>query len=216
MRVCCNVSEQSNQQRACTANSPIVAPGPRDNVWGLADVAPMLFSLASTNNTRTTPTVVPDDLTLTISLRRRAGVGNTGENAGDSEVPCGVSAVFGRVSVSGVCFRHLQSGGSHTPTSQSLIAGYGGYAPAATFFEWMSLPPSLCQLCLRQGSTAQEHWWDAVRRSHPTLRVYRGAGIEFLEYFVMRRHCNNFIQGDYRTSVMRDDIPLDACIGTGR
>ena len=65
-------------------------------------------------------------------------------------------------------------------------------------------------------STAQEHWWDAVRRSHPTLRVYRGAGIEFLEYVVMRRHCNNFIQGDYRTSVMRDDIPLDACIGTGR
>ena len=55
-----------------------------------------------------------------------------------------------------------------------------------------------------------------VVRSHPTLRVYRGAGIEFLEYVVMRRHNgNNFIRWDYRTSVMRDDIPLDACIGTG-
>ena len=194
---------------------PLSRQGQGTMFGGLADVAPMLFSLASTNNTTTTPTIVPDDLTLTISLRRRAGVGNTGENAGDSEVSCGVSAVFGRVSISGVCFRHLQSGVSHTPTSQSLIAGYGGYAPAATFFEWMSLPPSLSQLCLRQGSTAQEHWWDAVRRSHPTLRVYRGAGIEFLEYFVMRRHSNNFIRWDYRTLVMRDDIPLDACIGTG-
>ena len=55
-----------------------------------------------------------------------------------------------------------------------------------------------------------------VVRSHPPLRVYRGAVIEFLEYVVMRRHCNNLIQGDYRTPVMRDDIPLDACIGTGR
>ena len=42
----------------------------------------------------------------------------------------------------------------------------------------------------------------------------RGAGIEFLEYFVMRRHSNNFIRWDYRTLVLRDDIPLDACIGT--
>ena len=90
---------------------PLSHQGQGTMFGGLADIASIVFSLASTNNATTTPTIVPDNLTLTISLRRRAGVGNTGENAGDAEVPCGVSAVFGRVSVSGVCFSASSVGG---------------------------------------------------------------------------------------------------------
>ena len=60
----------------------------------------------------------------------------------DSEVYCSVSAVFGRVSVSGVCF----SASSVRDFTSSNKDGYGSYALAVTCQEWLSLPPSLCQL----------------------------------------------------------------------
>ena len=53
----------------------------------------------------------------------------------DSEVSCGVSAVLGRVSVSGVCFSASFVGGftsSNKSIVQSLTAGYGSYVPSAT------------------------------------------------------------------------------------